>query len=227
MEYNLNHPKRREIFKQFLKNEVLRFSQLEKATKMRSNELAYFIEKLSREGILNKKGEFYSLSENAEKYIPFFIDDSKKLRVLPVVLVACVNKDKVLLVKRKKRPYLGKWGFIGGRLLFNERIKDSSLRLLEEKAFSKGSFVKINGILHEKYENGSLKHGYLLILTTVNVKKVKESENNKWFDLKKLEKSQIIPSDLWMIENLLDRKLDIPEEILVLKNGKIKLKFFN
>lgn len=226
MEYNLNHPKRKEIFKQFLKHEKLKFNELEKLSGLRSNELAYFLEKLSNEGIIKKEMEHYSLSDNAEKYIPFFIEDSRKLGVLPVILVACVRDGKILLMKRKKRPYLGLWGLVGGRLLLNETIKEGVLRLTKEKASVKGNFSCINGVLHEKYSlEEDVKHSYLLILTTVNSDDVKEHEGKKWFDLNNLEKSEIIPSDLWLIKNMLDKKTEISEEVLSSKDGKLEINF--
>jgi len=98
----LSNPKRRKIFQQFLYAKSLKFNEIEKATGIRSNELAYFIQKLVDDSILLKEGDVYRLTETAEKYIPFFVQSEAETSPLPVVLVACVKQGKVLLWKRNK-----------------------------------------------------------------------------------------------------------------------------
>ena len=94
-----------EILELFLYNNKLKFSEIEKSLKERSNKLAYHLKKLVKEGVIEKKGEHYKLSEAAEHLIPYL---SNKKAVLPVVLIALEKNKKIFLYKRKKRPYKDK-----------------------------------------------------------------------------------------------------------------------
>src|SRR3989339_300954 len=125
------------ILSAFLYNKKLKFSEIEKSVKTRSNKLAYHIKKLENQGILIKEKEFYSLSEFAQKIIPYL---SSKQSALPVILIAIKEKEKVFLIKRKKRPFLDKLSLPGGRLLVGEEISDSVKRIMKKK----DSFVLIN-----------------------------------------------------------------------------------
>ena len=69
----LEKKERAAIFKQFLDCYKLKFNEIEKATKISSNTLAYHLNALIKENILEKKNDFYILTKNAEKYIPLFI----------------------------------------------------------------------------------------------------------------------------------------------------------
>ena len=221
---NLKHKKRQEIFKQFIYNEKLRFNEIEKATKIRSNELAYFLNKLVEENILLKQGSYYKLSKNAEKLIPLF---GAEISPLPVILVACIKENKILLWKRKKRPYKNLWSLIGGRILLNETLQQASLRVLKEKTFIDSKFISINACINEKVEeNGEIKHAIILFLTKVQpLTGIKEKPAVKWFNLSKLKQKSIIPSDYWLIKNKLNSKVSIPEETLKEKNGRLSIEF--
>jgi hypothetical protein len=74
-------------------------------------------------------------------------------------------------------------------------------------------------------EEGTMKHAFLLMLTTVKPKsdKLWESEEGKvaWFDAEKLDKSTIIPSDFWMIENHLKKQSSIPHVVLEQKGEDV------
>ena len=86
---------RARIFKLFLNNQKLKFSEIEKETGIRSNMVSYHIEKMQEENLLEKRGEYYYLTKNAEKYIPIFSNIvGEELSPLPVILVALVNKNK-------------------------------------------------------------------------------------------------------------------------------------
>ena len=73
------------ILKEFLYNNELKFSDIEKALKIRSNKLAYHLKNLTKKGILKKQNETYKLSETAEELIPYL---SEKQSSLAVILIA-------------------------------------------------------------------------------------------------------------------------------------------
>ncbi len=216
---------RENIFKMFLENNKLKFNEIEKKLEIRSNMVSYHLEKMQTEGLLEKKGMYYYLTKEAERYLPILPHIiGKEMSPLPVVLVAIMKKDKILLIKRKRRPYKNYWSLIGGKMLIEETFSKTSKRLVLEKTGLNSKFESINSILHEIVRGDEIiKHSFILFFTKVIIKneKIKESEHGKlkWFELDKLEK--IIPSDKWLIENKLKSKIDIDEAIMEEEKGKL------
>jgi len=215
------------IFRQFLYNDRLKFNEIEKKTGIRSNELAYLLKRMIGEGILSKENQFYALTEEYEKQIPHF-SDSNETSPLPVVLVACVKNRKILLAKRKKRVYKDYWTLPGGRIRTSETIKNASLRVLKEKTFLDSKFVSTNAVLHEKYsQKGKIKSAFLLFFTKVSpISGIREKEDLKWLGKKDLKKIKIVPSDLWLIENKLNSRIDIREEVIE-EDKELGIKFIS
>jgi len=217
MNYNPLHEKRRRIFEQFLFNKRLSFSELEKATRLRSNYLAYFLDKLEKEKIIEKNNSTYRLSKEAEYYIPFFVDNKDKLSPLPVVLVHCIGSDKndnkVLLVKREKRPFKDMWSMPGGRIKLNERISRAAERVLKEKTFIDAKYAKVNSIMHEKVKQDANRiHSYILFFVTAKaISEINDKERVRWFSIDNLPEN-MIPSDKHLILNDRDKKYDLKEE---------------
>jgi ADP-ribose pyrophosphatase YjhB (NUDIX family) len=214
MQKSLSKKERAQIFKLFLENTKLKFSEIEKQLKIRSNMVSYHLTSMVQDGILIKKGEHYHLTDHAEKYIPIFSDMfGIEVGPLPVVLVAVMNKkqDRILLVKRNKRPYKNYWSMIGGKILLHEDFCDASLRKVKEKTGLNSEFVSLNDILHERVEgSGIVKHSFILIFTKVFVKDITFRKTNagelEWFSINKLDPKTIIPSDYHLIKHSLNKK---------------------
>jgi ADP-ribose pyrophosphatase YjhB (NUDIX family) len=167
-----------------------------------------------KDGLLTKKDEYYLLTENAEKYIPIFSDIfGSDIGPLPVILVAVMNRkqDKILLIKRNKRPYKDYWSMIGGKLLLHEEIKEAAMRLVKDKTGLVTEFISLNDIMHERVEgSGIVKHSFILLFTKVFVKDMRFRETNagelRWFSLNRLDPKTIIPSDYYLIQKSLNKK---------------------
>lgn len=229
---------RKNIFKLFLDKDKLEFNEIQKMLNMRSNNLAYHIKTLVEGKILIKKDNYYFITAEASKYIPLFSNLSEeKLSPLPVVLVGLLDetKNKILLMKRTKRPYQNYLGLIGGRMLYNENYVQTSLRLIQNKTRiekEKLDFISLNHITDEKvYKDEILTNSFILFFTKVITKQT-EFENTKygkleWFDLNEIEDNKneiskkIIPSDLWLIRNFLNSKLNISEIKMIENNEKL------
>ena len=225
---SLAKEERAKIFRLFLNNQKLKFSEIEKETKIRSNMVAYHLEKMSEEGLIEKRGDYYYLTKNAEKYIPIFSNIiGEELSPLPVVLVALINKNKILLIKRDKRPYKGYWSLIGGKMLLEESFKEASLRQVKEKTSLNGKYVSINGVMHERVKGEDIiKHSFILFFTKIETKEIKFIESKhgqlKWLNIKDVgKKEKIIPSDLWLIKNRLNYNADIKIAKMLEKEGKL------
>jgi ADP-ribose pyrophosphatase YjhB (NUDIX family) len=205
---------REKIFSLFLDSYKLKFNEIEKKLKTRSNKLAYHLEQMQKEGLLQKQGEYYSLTREGEIHIPNFEKDKTPL---PVILVAPMHRGKVLLVKRPQRPYKDYWGFPGGRMLAHETVKEACERKLRE-ANIQGSYESLNAIAHEFVKDEDFKHSFLLFFTKA---KVKSSEGN-WFSLKKLPE-RMIPSDKWLIKNKLNARTKMPSFTIHDRDGELSL----
>lgn len=219
---------REQIFKLFLENDKLKFNKIEKALKIRSNMVSYHLEKMQEEGLVEKKGFYYYLTKKAERYLPIIPHIiGKELSPLPAVLVALVNNDKILLIKRRIRPYKDYWSLIGGKMLLEESFKEASKRLIKQKTGINAEFESINSVLHERVEGDEIiKHSFILFFTKMRTKeaKFKESEYGelKWFNISEVDKEKIIPSDLWLIKNKLNAKIDVRSAHMSENQGELE-----
>ncbi len=188
------------ILSTFLYNHKLKFNEIEKLLKARSNKLSYHLKKLGDKGTLDKEGDFYKLSETAESVIPHL---TEKQSILPVILVAIKKGNKFFLYKRNKRPYKNLLSLPGGRILAGETIQQATKRIMKKFKIN-CNFKKINSISLEHVKKGDkIIHSFLLILITATTKNEIE-----YFDPHKL-KSKIISSDYQLIKNNLNKKIKI------------------
>lgn len=219
---------REQIFKLFLENDKLKFNKIEKALKIRSNMVSYHLEKMQEEELIEKKGFYYYLTKKAERYLPIIPHIiGKELSPLPAVLVALVNNNKILLIKRRIRPYKDYWSLIGGKMLLEESFKESSKRLIKQKTGINAEFESINSVLHERVEEDEIiKHSFILFFTKMRTKeaKFKESEYGKlkWLNINEVDKEKIIPSDLWLIKNKLNAKIDVKSAHMSENQGELE-----
>lgn len=153
------------------------------------------------------------------------IDMYKEKNPLPVVLIALFDKNKILLAKRKREPYKGFYGILGGRQTFGMLTKDIVKKeVLEETGFSvKEDSIETRGLYSEILldKNGNPRDHFIFRVCKANIdSKITEDlektdiEKFKWFDLPLSEdmKSKIIPTDLIMLEHVLsDKKHEFKE----------------
>ncbi len=190
----------KKILRAFLHNHRLKFNEIEKITKIRSNNLTYHLKKLIDKNILNKKADNYELTETSEDLIPYISD---KKAVLPVVLISIKNTKGVFLYQRQKRPYKDKSSLPGGRIKLGETIPQATERIMREKFRINCKFKNINSIsLEHVKKNGKIIHSFLLILVTATTKDKIEYTNLK-------DKKEIISSDYRLIKNDLNRETKI------------------
>jgi hypothetical protein len=71
-----------------------------------------------------------------------------------------------------------------------------------------------------------IKHNFILFFTKVEVKKLELKESKygtlKWVNLKEIRKKEkIIPSDLWLIKNKLNSRINLKEITISEKEGRL------
>jgi ADP-ribose pyrophosphatase YjhB (NUDIX family) len=217
---------REQIFELFLDRTKFKFSDIEKALGIRSNALAYHLTMMQKDGLLEKRGENYHLTKTAERYIPIFSHiTGQQLGPVPVVIVACVDKDRILMIRRRKRPYKGYWTCIGGKMLLEESFEDASIRHIKTKTGLEPVFGSINAVLHERVEgDGIIKHSFILFFTTVSAKGAPiKSEDGpaRWFKIDGLDEKNVVPSDLWLIKNRLGKKIALKSAMMKENDGEL------
>jgi len=149
---------------------------------------------------------------------------------LPVVLIAlfCGNK-KILLAKRKREPYKGSYGILGGRQTFGMLTKNVVKKeVLEETGFKVRNNIEVRGLYSEILLDikGKSKDHFIFRVCKANVatpnsRKLKVEKTDigkfKWFNLpltKEIRK-KIIPSDLLFINHILSpNKYDFKEIVM-------------
>jgi len=89
-----------------------------------------------------------------------FIPEKLYKKIIKNIPICCVdvlviNKNRFLLVQRKKEPAKDKWWFPGGRLLFNESLKAGLKRKLkEELGIKKIKTIKFLAVGETKFKKG-------------------------------------------------------------------------
>ena len=223
---NLNKKEHKDIFSLFVRNHRLKFNEIEKNLDIRSNHLSYYLSKLVEDNILEKEDEYYILTKEAEKMIPFFAHiTGKEQGPLSIVAAAIVNKNKICLLKRAKRPYKGYWGAIGGKLQLQESLKETAIREAKEETNLDCKFDKVSAVIHERVIDSDIYKIALVIflvkLTTDQTDfKADEEGDLEWFDLDNLPE-KIIPSDKLMITELLNKDFSYVSLVMESKDGEL------
>jgi len=228
----LEKDERQKIFRLFSKNLSLKFNEVEKLSGIRSNELSYHLKKLIADGLITKKDDDYILTRKGEttaERIAHFT--GKEVGHMVVVIIAVTKGDKILLLKRAKRPFKGYWGMIGGKTKFDESIPEAVKREVEEEAKIKIDInsVKVKSVMLERVKtNQGISHGNILILTEAKPlndidSTIVNGQNIDWFKLSELKENKIILSDMWMIDNFIKKRseIKIPHIIMKEEDGEL------
>jgi len=191
-----------DILKLFQYEEKLKFSDIEKALKERSNKITYHLKKLTKGGILKKEDKYYFLSETSQRIIPFL---SEKDSTLPAVLIHIGNSKESFLITRKKRPFKNLLSMPGGKIHVGESIENAVKRILKEKYNIEAKLEKINSVSIEQVKTKQQKtiHSFFLIYVSATTK-----DKINLINIDK-NKNKIITSDYYLIKNDSNKSIEI------------------
>ncbi|HYD03237.1 MAG TPA: NUDIX domain-containing protein [Alphaproteobacteria bacterium] len=232
-DFILTNKERMRIFQIMCENKNLKFNKLVELSGIRSNKLSYQLNLMKKKDFVTNNEGGYQLSMKAQTLIPYFSQIFKKeIGVLPVVLGIVKNKDKILLIQRKKMPYKGYFGLFAGKQVSGETIPETMEREIFEEAKIKSKFENCNAVVYERIkENGYFKHSFLLIITTLTTKETNAMEQEEgrveWFKLKDVMDGKIknmIPSDLEFIKKYSDKRIEIDNYLIEENGDKLELK---
>lgn len=204
-----------DILKLFVKKSSLSFSEIEKAIKVRSNRLAYYLRQLVTDGMLVKSNERYQLDASIKHELPQL---SRRLPTpMPVVLLLAQKKGKTVLIQRDRYPYKGLWSLPGGRLGLHESLHDAVKRIGKEKLQCDVKGDTVCSVLRERViENNVVTHSFLLMLVKVHLE-----GNAKWFDEEQVNKLPLVPSDKLLLQRSKTSRYD--EVILKVQDDQVSL----
>ncbi|MCS7109682.1 MAG: NUDIX hydrolase [Candidatus Micrarchaeota archaeon] len=112
-------------------------------------------------------------------------------RPTAVDVVIC-HRGKILLIKRKKYPFKGKWALPGGFVEINENVQDAAVREVKEETGLDIELIDVIGIYSEPYRDRRNTISIAFLATIKNNDKIKvdkkEIDDAKFFTFKKIPK---------------------------------------
>ncbi len=228
-DFILSNKERLKIFQVLCEHKKLHFNDIVRLTEIRSNKLSYQLNLMTEKEFVVHVDEDYSLSLEAQRLIPYFSQILKKeVGVLPVILGIVRYKEKILLIQRKKMPYKGYWGLIGGKQISGETIQETIEREVFEESHLKVTFTKCNSVVYERLkDNGQFKHSFLFIITSLAAASSGGQEMNEgrvaWFNYEDVIHNRVeklIPSDVLFLQRYADKTVDIDHIVMEEKEGE-------
>lgn len=130
-------------------------------------------------------------------------------KMIEVVAAVIVKDNMILATQRGYGEFKGKWEFPGGKVEFNENLKNALIREIKEETNADINVIEYINTVEYEYSNFFLKmHSYLCELSKNNLEFVYhdnnslEHENMVWLDLEDLEKLDWLPADILVIDEL-------------------------
>ena len=190
-----------DILKLFQYEENLKFTDIERALKVRSNKLAYHLKNLTKKGVLTREGSYYCLSETSEHIVPYL---SEKKPIIPVIIIKIGDKKNCFMHIRKKRPFKDKLSLPGGRQLLSESINQTVERIMKEEFNTNAKLRQIHSVSMENLlKNKKIIQTDMVIYVSATTKdKIVLTEVEK-------NKKKIITSDYFLLKNDSNKKIDI------------------
>ena len=153
-------------------------------------------------------------------------------KIFNTVIGGIINKKgEILLLKRRKEPYIGIWALPGGSMEFGEHLEEALEREIKEETNIDVKFTNLKGLVHEILYDGKSKvklEHYLLWVCELrplhfNIKASREGPL-KWFPIKGLDKHRksVAPSDFLMIRKFFIKKASSIKvhKVKMFKTGK-------
>jgi ADP-ribose pyrophosphatase YjhB (NUDIX family)/predicted transcriptional regulator len=190
-----------------LSRKEYRFNDLAKVLCMKSNELSYHLNILSKAGyIIRDSSEKYMLTDQGKGLVPY-LKFIRKEEIPPTIFCApiVIKHGKALFVKRDKEPYKGFLEFPGGKVKRGETLVQAAMRELSEETGvigKNGRVICIADILTSKANH------FIGAYVKADFSRKKEKPGQKmiWIDLAKIEGQRIIADNKLVISRFLDNK---------------------
>ena len=123
------------------------FAELQKGSDLTSDHFTFHIKKLTVSGYIEKTKNGYRLSPRGKEYANRMDTDENIIEKQPKVSVVIIlerehnGRREFLAQQRKKQPYYGFWGRLGGKVRWGESFEEAAKRELEEETGLNADFT--------------------------------------------------------------------------------------
>lgn len=104
------------------------------------------------------------------------------MKKLNVILVYNKEQDKVLMCKREKEPYKGKYNLVGGKVELGEDILSSAYRELQEETGITKIDIKLVHLMNIEYKMDNFELEVFVGRLNKEIKVVEEVNKLYWID---------------------------------------------
>lgn len=193
-----------------------------------SNKFTYYLKKMEKEGLIEKKESKYYLTIKGKKEAATIDGETGKTKKRPYVALLLIIKkeDKYILYKRMKEPYYGNCGFAGAKLEMGESILDGAKRELKEETglICDGKIIGVQNIMTLN-NNELFAHmvQYLVLFENPKGELIKESREGTYSWEKKetiLSQKNLFPDIPLVIKDVEEKRFKIKEVKVIQENEK-------
>ena len=107
------------------------------------------------------------------------------MKKLNVILVYNKNEDKILMCKREKEPYKGKYNLVGGKVELNENELKAAYRELQEETGITSNDIILNHIMNFQYKISDIELEVYAGKLNKEVELIEEVNKLYWIDKNK------------------------------------------
>ena len=104
------------------------------------------------------------------------------MKKLNVILIYDKNEDKILMCKREKEPYKGKFNLVGSKVEQNENELHAAYRELEEETGITNKDIKLMHLMNFQYKISDIELGVYCGKLNKNINLIEEVNKLYWID---------------------------------------------
>lgn len=104
------------------------------------------------------------------------------MKKLNVILVYNKEQNKILMCKREKEPYRGKYNLVGGKVELGEDILSSAYRELQEETGITQNDIKLTHLMNIEYKMDDFELEVFVGRLNKEIKLVEEVNKLYWID---------------------------------------------
>lgn len=114
--------------------------------------------------------------------VRFYIDKGEDMKKLNVILVYNKEEDKILMCKREKNPYKGKFNLVGGKVEENEDELHAAYRELQEETGITKDDITLTNVMNFQYKMSDMELELYSGKLNKDVNVVEEVNKLYWMD---------------------------------------------
>lgn len=190
----------------YLREDPKKYSDIMRYLQERdSGKVNYHLKILISSGLVKKEDESYSLTKKGLRNALYVDSIQLKERYpIPIVVVAAMKGNKVLLAKRSREPFKGLWGLPGNEILYGESPEESAVKEMKIEINHSITDAKVYGSYPTIYRENEETIVHIIIIAVrascndlpdEGPAKGKISEY-KFFTKKEMAKLKIVPTNI-------------------------------